>query len=110
MPELVAPDFAFPLRVDASGEFVEVDQNTTDDFKAKAEVLMSYRLNERSDLPEFGTPFLLGHRAPLDLSEVESAFAEWIPEASYRITDSGAVYDPAARRVLIEVDEPPEEE
>jgi hypothetical protein len=105
MARPTTPNIDLPIRFDGT-DFALNEMDSASDFKTKAEVLMRYRPGDRSDLPEFGGPGLVGKLAPLDLADVQRALGQWIPEGNYRVTESGNPGDPAERRVVIEVDEP----
>ena len=105
MPTVTTPNIMLPICF-KSGDLEVVEMDTAADYKTKAEVVLRFRPGDCDDLPEFGSPGLLGKLAPLDLADIAQALATWVPEANYRLSDSGDPNDPVSRRVLIQVDEP----
>lgn len=72
-----APTLAWPLRLAPDGSFATVPQDSPADIGQSVTLLLSSRVGERPDEPDYGTTDPTFHQ--LDTAEIETAAAQWEP-------------------------------
>lgn len=81
MPQ--TPHLAIPLRLDGSGRFATVEQDSAVDIAQCVAVVLATPEGSRIEVPEFGVPRV--EFAGADTNDIVSAVAEWEPRADLSI-------------------------
>lgn len=74
-----APHLALPLRVDGTGRFATVEQDTPSEIVQNVAVLLATPIGSRVEVPEYGSP--RPEFSGPDLEGMASSVAEWEPRA-----------------------------
>lgn len=78
LPDL--PHLDLPFRFE-NGELAVVDQDSVDDYANQVMAVFVCPLGFRAELPEFGTAQPEFGRQPLDMTPLQTAADEWVPNA-----------------------------
>lgn len=107
MSDLQVPQLAFPLRLDSSGDFAQVEQDSLGDLIGSVAVLLNTPVGSRIELPEYGVPdslFTPGGTG-FDGTALEDSLREWEPRAKVTISDNLDPQDDMVNYVLAQVAE-----
>lgn len=79
----IIPHFAVPLRLDGSGRFAAVEQDSGDEIAQCVAVVMATPAGSRLEVPDFGIPRYEFHTP--NAAEIVAAVAEWEPRADLEL-------------------------
>lgn len=103
------PHLDWPLRV-LGHDYAEVEQDTTQDAGAQVAVLCSFEVGTRAEDPEFGITDPTFQQYPVDVSEIQSQCAAYVPQATVEIAQTPVAGGEAAVSVNVSMSSPDDQE
>lgn len=87
------PHFSFPLRKDARGNLVTVEQDSDEEIIDCVEVLLSTPVGLREEVPTYGLPDQTFRMNGADLEQIASVIGRWEPRAEHHIERDSPIMD-----------------
>lgn len=102
MSEVQVPHLKIPFRIDRTGSASVLEQDEVSEVAQCVEVLLSTRVGERLEVPDYGVDDPVFDVEP-DLEEIASAIEEWEPRAASDIDSETGLDDELVRHVIARV-------
>lgn len=75
------PHFDFPVRFTKAGPIAVVEQDSVEEIEACVAVILTYRVGDRAELPQFGIPDPTFEQGGADPAPILAAVQQWEPRA-----------------------------
>lgn len=96
------PHFKLPLRIGLDGHAEVLEQDTPEEIAQCVQVLLSTRVGDRIESPEYGIPDQVFTTVP-DLATIQAAIERWEPRATVKLVSEQDWLDELIRRLIVEV-------
>lgn len=97
------PHFAAPFSFNGAGVANVVEQDSVEEVAACVYNVVVCIEGQRIDEPDFGIPDPMFANAPVDITAIEDAIAQWEPRADLSLSEHGDAINAALRTVQIDV-------